>query len=80
MNALSLRLSADLVGKTDTLAKALKLTRTDYIKLALERFNEETEQELFAKALKKSVYEVREQTQKDINELDGSSGDGLNGY
>lgn len=80
MTALSLRLSEDLVGKTDALAKSMKLTRTDYIKQALEYFNQKNEQELFAKALKKSVYEVREQTLKNAEIFDESTGDGLNDY
>lgn len=80
MTALSLRISKELVGQIDSLAKSLKLTRSDYIKQAIEHFNQKNEQELFAQALKNSVLEVREQTLDYLKEMDNSTADGLNEY
>lgn len=77
MSSLSLRLPDALVDKTNRLAKALMLTKSDYVRMALENYNGLTEQELYRQQLKRSVLEVREQTRPALDELDASTDDGL---
>jgi len=77
MSSLSLRLPDALVDKTNRLAKALMLTKSDYVRMALENYNGLTEQELYRQQLKRSVLEVREQTRPALDELDASMDDGL---
>jgi len=77
MTALSLRLPDDLVEQTNRLARQLHQTKTDYIRKALERFNQFNEQQLFEQSLIASVQEVRSQTLITLDDWHDVSGDGL---
>jgi predicted transcriptional regulator len=77
MTALSLRLPDDLVEQTNRLARQLHQTKTDYIRKALERFNQFNEQQLFEQSLIASVQEVRPQTLITLDDWHDVSGDGL---
>ena len=77
MTALSLRLPDDLVEQTNRLARQLHQTKTDYIRKAVERFNQFNEQQLFEQSLIASVQEVRSQTLITLDDWHDVSGDGL---
>src|SRR5699024_11599703 len=55
----------------------LHMTRSDYIRHALEDYNSKNEQVLYKKQLAESVQEVREQTDTELTEMDASVEDGL---
>jgi len=77
MTALSLRLPDELIEQTNRLAKQLHQTKTDYIRKAVERFNQFNEQQLFEQSLIQSVQEVRSQTLITLDDWHDVSGDGL---
>ena len=77
MTALSLRLPDDLIEQTNRLARQFHQTKTDYIRQAVERFNQFNEQQLFERSLMQSVQEVRSQTAKTLDDWNDSSGDAL---
>jgi predicted DNA-binding protein len=77
MSALSLRLPDDLIKQTSYLAKQLQQTKTDYIRKAVERFNQFNEQQLFEASLMQSVQEVRSQTISTLDDWNDASEDAL---
>jgi predicted DNA-binding protein len=77
VSALSLRLPDDVIEQTHHLAKQLHQTKTDYIRQAIERFNQFNEQQLFERSLMQSVQEVRSQTVKTLDDWNDTSGDAL---
>lgn len=77
MSTLSLRLPDSLVESTNRLAGLMHMTRSDYIRHALEDYNSKNEQVLYKKQLAESVQEVREQTDTELTEMDASVEDGL---
>jgi predicted DNA-binding protein len=77
MTALSLRLPDDLIAQTNNLAKQLHQSKTEYIRKAVERFNQFNEQQLFEHSLMQSVQEVRSQTISTLDDWNDASGDAL---
>jgi predicted DNA-binding protein len=77
MTALSLRLPDDLIEQTNRLARQFHQTKTDYIRQAVERFNQFNEQQLFERSLMQSVQEVRSQTITTLDDWNNTSGDAL---
>lgn len=77
MSALSLRLPDDVIEQTHRLAKQLHQTKTDYIRQAIERFNQFNERQLFERLLMQSVNEVRSQTITTLEDCSDANGDAL---
>ena len=59
MTAISLKLSEDLLDASGRCAEALKLTRAEYIRRALERMNRHTRAQLRASRLQEASRRVR---------------------
>jgi len=59
MPAISLKLSEDLLKASGRYAEALKLTRAEYIRRALEQMNRETRARLRARRLRDASGKVR---------------------
>ena len=60
MAAISLKLSEDLLEASGRCATALRLTRAEYIRRALERMNRHTHAQLRASRLREASHRVRE--------------------
>lgn len=59
MRVISLKLSDDLAEASGQCAKALRLTRVEYIRGAIERMNRVTRAQLRARRLVETSYKVR---------------------
>ncbi len=59
MTAISLKLPDDLVEASDECARALRLTRAEYLRRALGRMNRETQAQLRARRLADASRKVR---------------------
>lgn len=62
MGALSLKLPNDLLETSGRCAEALKLSRAEYIRRAIERMNRETRARLNAKRLAEASRKVRKES------------------
>lgn len=64
MGAISLKLPEDLLESSGRCAKELKLSRTEYIRRALERMNRETRARLRASRLAEVSRKVRKESMR----------------
>ncbi len=64
MRAISLNLSDDLVQASSDCARALRLSRAEYIRRAIERMNRETRAQLRAKRLAEVSLKVRDESMR----------------
>ena len=64
MGAISLKLTDDLVEASSACAQALRLSRAEYIRRAIERMNRETQSQLRAKRLAEVSRRVREESMR----------------
>lgn len=64
MQAISLKLPDELLERSDACARALRLTRAEYIRLAMEHLNQETGAELRARRLVEASRRVREESMR----------------
>ncbi len=77
MATLSFRLPDPLVRQVRDLSGSLGLSKSDYLRRAIEDYNRKTQSELFKKQLRQSVDEVREQTLRVQQDMADSVDDGL---
>ena len=64
MGAISLKLSDDLVQASGECARALRLSRAEYIRRAIEQMNRETRAQLRAKRLAEVSRKVRDESMR----------------
>ena len=64
MAAISLKLSDDLAKASGECARALRLSRAEYVRRAIERMNRATRAELRAKRLAEVSRKVREESMR----------------
>ncbi len=64
MGAISLKLSDDLVQASSACARALRLSRAEYIRRAIEQMNRETRAQLRAKRLAEVSRKVRDESMR----------------
>ena len=64
MGAISLKLADDLVKASGECARALRLSRAEYIRRAIERMNRETRAQLRAKRLAAVSRKVRSESMR----------------
>ncbi len=64
MAAISLKLPDDLLERSDRCAEALRLSRAEYIRHALERMNRETNAQVRARRLREASVRVREESMR----------------
>ena len=64
MGAISLKLSDNLVEASGECARALRLSRAEYIRRAIERMNRETRAQLRAQRLAEVSRKVREESMR----------------
>ena len=64
MGAISLKLSDEMVEASGECARALRLSRAEYIRRAIERMNRETRAQLRAKRLAAVSRKVREESMR----------------
>lgn len=64
MGAISLKLSDELVEASGECARALRLSRAEYIRRAVERMNRETRAQLRARRLAEVSHKVREESMR----------------
>ena len=64
MVAISMKLPEDLLDASGRCAEALKLTRAEYIRRALERMNRHTRARLRANRLREASHRVREDSMR----------------
>ncbi|MBI4492655.1 MAG: CopG family transcriptional regulator [Chloroflexi bacterium] len=64
MGAISLKLSDELVEASGECARALRLSRAEYIRRAIERMNRETRAQLRARRLAEVSARVREESMR----------------
>ena len=64
MGAISLKLPDDLLEASGACAAALRLSRAEYIRRALERMNRQTRAELRAQRLAEASCRVREESMR----------------
>lgn len=64
MGAISLKLPEDLLEASGKLAAALRLSRAEYIRRAIERMNRETRAQLRARRLAEVSRRVREESMR----------------
>ena len=62
MGAISLKLPDDLMDTSNRCAQALRLSRAEYIRRAIERMNRETQAQLRAKRMADASWKVREES------------------
>lgn len=62
MGAISLKLSDELVEASEECARALRMSRAEYIRSAIERMNRETRAQLRAARLAEASRKVREES------------------
>jgi metal-responsive CopG/Arc/MetJ family transcriptional regulator len=62
MRAVSLKLPDDLLETSGRWAKALHLSRAEYVRRALERVNRETRDQLRSKRLAEASHKVRKES------------------
>jgi predicted transcriptional regulator len=62
MAAISLKLSDALVNASGDCARALSLTRAEYIRRAIEQMNQETRAQLRVRRLVEASHKVREES------------------
>ena len=64
MGAVSLKLPDELLEASGRCADALRISRAEYMRRAIERMNKETQERLRAKRLAAASYKVREESMK----------------
>lgn len=64
MAAISLKLPDDLVEASGVCARALRLSRAEYIRRAIERMNRETQAQLRARRLAEASLRVRDESMR----------------
>ena len=64
MGAISLKLPDDLLERSDECAAALRLSRAEYFRRAVERMNRETRAQLRARRLVDASHRVREESMR----------------
>ena len=64
MTAISLKIPQDLLDASGRCAEALKLTRAEYIRRALERMNRHTRARLRASRLREASHRVRQDSMR----------------
>lgn len=64
MGAISLKLSNDLLEASGACARALRLSRAEYIRRAIERMNRETWAQLRAQRLAEVSHKVRDESMR----------------
>jgi predicted transcriptional regulator len=62
MGAVSLKLSDDLIAASSECARALHLSRAEYMRRAIERMNRETRTEVRDKRLAEASHKVRDES------------------
>ena len=75
MAAISLKLPDRLLSMSDECATALKLSRAEYIRRALEGMNHETRAEMRAGRLRAASLRVRRESMRINAEFDATEGD-----
>ncbi|TDI41883.1 MAG: CopG family transcriptional regulator [Acidobacteria bacterium] len=64
MGAISLKLPDELLEASGRCADALRISRAEYVRRAIERMNSETQERLRAKRLAEASKKVREESMK----------------
>jgi predicted transcriptional regulator len=64
MGSISLKLSDDLLRKSADCAEAVRLSRAEYIRRAIDRMNRETESRIRAERMAQASRKVREESMK----------------
>lgn len=64
MGSISLKLPEDLLSKSSQCAEAARLSRAEYIRLAIERMNRETEARIRAERMAEASRKVRKESMK----------------
>jgi hypothetical protein len=64
MEAISLKLPAELIQASGKCAQALSLSRSEYMRIAIERMNRETQRQLRAKRLAEVSRRDREESMR----------------